>query len=265
MHSLDPFRLATTALVGSAFFDLRVAAAKLALTSPTAGLHLGQLTAGSNDALVRLPWRVMNGATGLPSPTLPDPWMIAAGELHDAVSDAYDAIVGLLEAAWNHHKVPIPEGARVLPGDRDLFGFGPSDEAFEGWTSPDDSDALATLQLAVGSPAWTRRVSIVWSADRWAVAHKAALDASGASTLNECARELGGVLASIRDAMRAVPTSTVDAAKAKARAAVRALVEIGDDPGNLVGIARAYAAEQEVPASLAWSVLADLLTHMSEQ
>ena len=200
------------------------------------------------------------GTTGLGSPTDSHAWMADVGVLHDAVSDAFDAVVGLLEAAEHAREVvPAPEGAKVLPGDRGLFGFEPNTEAFEGWTAPTDVDTLARMSLTPGSPAWMRRAQIVWSADRWGVQHKAALDASGAQILAECARELNGLLRSVRNAMVGVPTSTLASAVAKAKAAVRSLVEIGDDPVDLVAIARSYAAEQEAPASLAWSALADLL------
>ncbi len=43
------------------------------------------------------------------------------------------------------------------------------------------------------------------------------------------------------------------------------LARAKDDPDNLVRIAGEDAAEQETPASLARSVLVDLLTQMSEQ
>ena len=72
-------------------------------------------------------------------------------------------------------------------------------------------------------------------------------------------RDLYQVLGSIRAARVEVATSTVAASRAKARAAARVLAKLGDNPADLVGLAHAHAAEQEVPASLAWGAVADLL------
>ena len=260
MRDLDVFRRTATTVLGSASYDLRTAADAHAPTSPTAGRHLGQLAAELNPVIAGVPYRVMRGTTGLSTPTMPDPWMVGAGVLHNAVTNAYDAIVGLLKAAGNaRHIVPVSGAASVAAGNQGLFGFEPCDDAFDGWTSPHDLQALESLDLTVGSPAWARRAQIVWATDRWAIEHQAALAASGAATLIECARDLCQMLVSIRAAMVEVAISTVAASWVKARAAARIMVAIGDDPADLVGLARAHAAEQEVPASLTWGAVADLL------
>ena len=255
MRDLERMRQGARVVVGSAVFELRQTGARLAATDIRAGLHLAQLAARVGRELASL-------REGSASPTAPDPWLLAAGRLHDGVSDVADAIIALLMEVEEGRRAVIPaEAAHVHEDDAVLFGFVPDGSPFEGWTDPQACWDLGHLALAGGSVAARRRSCIVAAVALWCHEHQAEVEAAGALTLRECCQGLHGVQVEIREAVREVRPGTVAGARAAARVAARSLVELGDDSADLVGIVRAYAAtlDHDEPASLAWSAVEGLL------
>lgn len=257
--NLEQMRRKAGAIVGSAVFDLRVAGARLASADVKAGLHLAQLSARVNEALMRGPLGLREGP---PTPVEPDPWLLAAARLHDAVSDAADAIITLLMEAEEERHIPTPaHAAQVHDADAGLFGFLPDQTAFDGWTDPQSCFDLGQIALTTGSFAWRRRASIVEAVDAWGREHQAAVEAAGVLHLRECCRGLNQVQVEIREAVRRVCPGTMAASRAAARVAARSLVEMGDDATDLAAIARAHAdkLDSDHPDGLAWHAIAGLL------
>ena len=192
MRNLESLQRTARTSIGSTSFDLRTASARLAPDSPMAGLQLAQLAAGVNAASAHLP---REPAAAQP-PMTADAWVVAAGNLHEAVSRAFDAILGLWEAAEQSRTIiTVPEGAKLEDDDVDLFGFRPEGVAFDGWTSPLDGAALDALTLPVGSPAWRRRDIINAAATRWCSDHQSvSREGPGYSRIHRRLRECDGAL-----------------------------------------------------------------------
>jgi hypothetical protein len=260
MRDLEQVRRKAHVIVGSTMFDLRQAGARLAATDIKAGLHLAQLATRVGRELAGL-------QDGPASPGAPDPWLLAAARLHDRVSDAADATIDLLmEVEEGRRAVIPPEAAQVHEDDAVLFGFVPDGSPFEGWTDPQASWDLGRLALASGSVAERRRSCVVAAVALWCHEHQAEVEAAGTLTLRECCQGLHRVQVEIRETMREVRPGTVAGARAAARVAARSLVELGEDPADLIEIVRAYAAtlDHDEPASLAWSAVEGLLATAGE-
>lgn len=259
MRDLISLRRASETALGAAVLDLRLTAASPTLNDPTAAAHLLQLVANLN-AVTALLRQVQAGND---APRSPDGWLVAAARLHDVLTDTIDTVTNFHEAAdEGRHLVTVPKAAEVAPGDFDLFGLSPTVFGFRGWEAPTDAWALQRLNLAVGSPAWERRMAIIEAVNRWGDDHQAAMVASGVMPLRECVGDLFQVLAALRTEVMHTPASTVAGARAVARVAARSLIEIGDDREDLPGLARAYATEHGANTStaLAWQAVAGLLT-----
>ena len=259
MRDLEPLRLKAHGFLGSASFDLRMTSARLTPTDVLAGLHLAQIAARVNVASKRDLLGLRNGPK---SPEQADLWLMAAARLHDAVSDAADVAILLWEEAENGRRIVTPAGdAQVGPDDARLFGFVPTEEAYEGWTSPLDVSDLQDLGMPVQWAAWNRREDIVKAVNAWGVEHQRAVEASGIVILRECCTALDGVLVDIRAAVRDVRPNTVAASRAIARIAARSLVEIGDDARDLARAAREYVdvLGPNEPSALAWQAVLGLL------
>ena len=258
-ENLEHLRRCSAAALGSAHFDLRMASAQLAPVDVIAALRLALLAARVDGAMTR---GLLGLRDGPASPAAPDPWLLAAARLHDAVSDAADSLIKLLlEAEDTRRIVTLAQAAQMNVIDGALFGFLPDEKAFEGWTDPQSCWDLGRLTLRIGSPAWRRRRRIVEAVNAWGREHQAAVEAAGVLPLRECCSALYRVQVSIRDAVRDVRPGTVAGARAAARVAARSLVEMGDDASDLVGIVQAYAADlpSQEPAALAWSAVVGLL------
>ena len=259
MLDLEALRQTARAFLGSASYDLRMASARLAPTDVLAGLRLALLATRVNSASAR---GLLGLRAGPASPEAPDPWLLAAARLHDAVSDAADTLINLLLEAEETRRIVTPApAAQVNVIDGALFGFLPDEPAFEGWTDPQSCWDLGRLTLRIGSPAWRRRRRIVEAVNAWGREHQAAVEAAGVLPMRECCSALYRVQVSIRDAVRDVRPGTVAGARAAARVAARSLVEMGDDATDLVGIVQSHAAglPSQEPAALAWSAVVGLL------
>ena len=259
MRDLEALRLTAHAFLGSASFDLRMASARLAPTDVLAALHLAQLSARLNTIGSR---GLLGLRAGPASPKQADAWLLAAARLHDAVSDAADAAIDLWQEAENWRSiVPLPEDATVQPNDSRLFGFLPSEEAYDGWTAPQDLFDLRSIALPIGQAAWLRRARIVEAANAWSMEHQYAIDAAGVVVVHECCFDLHGVLVAMREAVHDVRPATVAASRALARMAARSLVEMGDDARDLPKMAREYAEVlgPDDTSTLAWQAVEGLL------
>ncbi len=257
--NLEQIRRKAGAMLGSAVFELRMESARLAPTDVIGSLHLAQLSARTNRELIRGQLGLRQGPV---SPEAPDPWLLAAARLHDAVSDAMDLIVDLHTEVEDGRRVAVPaHAAQVHECDTTLFGFVPDPGLLQGWTDPQACFDLGQLRLTVGSFAWRRRACIVEAVDAWAREHQAGMEAAGSLTLLECCQGLYRVQVEIREAVRRVRPGTMAASRAAARVAARSLVEMGDDAGDLPAIARARAdtLDSGDPDGLAWHAIAGLL------
>ena len=259
MRDLEALRQAAHAFLGSASFDLRMASAPLAPADVQAALHLAQQSARLTTVGSR---GLLGLRAGPASPKQADSRLLAAARLHDAVSDAADAAIDLWQAAENWRSiVPLPEDATVQPDDARLFGFLPTEDAYEGWTAPQDLFDLRSIALSIGQAAWLRRTRIVEAANAWSRKHQYAVEAAGVVVLRECCCDLHDVLVSIRGAVHDVRPTTVAASRALARMAARSLVEIGDDAKDLPKMAREYAEVlgPDDTSTLAWQAVEGLL------
>ncbi len=258
MRSIMTLRRAAYITLGSASYDLQQASTLLMPHDREAGSRLMDTSA----FLYAYQSRLERGHSVSPDPTHPDAWLVAAGRLHDVVSDITDAVVLLWERAEQERRiVAVPDGGEIDPDDEARFGFRPTTFGFCGWTAPQDAYRLQRLLLPVGSQAWHRRLIIMAAVNRWGREYQAAVVASGVVPLQECIGDLYSVLASLRGDMAQVSGSTVAAARALANVAARSLAEIGDDVDDLSGLARAYAAEQggNTSTAFAWRAVAALL------
>ena len=261
-ENLEPLRLTARAALGSCAFDLRTASGRLLPTDVRSSLHLTRVAARVNDALDR---GLLGLRRGPASPEAPDPWLMAAARLHDAVSDAAEVLFNeLIEAEEGRRIVTPPDDALVRPDDGKLFGFVPTNKAYDGWTSPEDASDLRHLALPVKWPAWDRRNDIVVAVNAWGREHQAAVGASGVAVLRDCCSELHQVKVAIREAVRGVRPGTVAASRAVARIAARSLIEMGEDPTDLPKAVCDYVEilGPHEPSALAWHAVLGLLVTM---
>ncbi len=257
--NLEPIRRKAHTALGSAVFELRMESARLAPTDAKAGLHLAQLSASVNRELVRGQLSLREGPA---TPHDPDPWLLAAARLHDAVSDAADILVDLHTEAEDKRRVVVPtHAAQVHDADAALFGFIPDPGPLQGWLDPQACFDLGQLRLPVGSFAWRRRACIVEAVNIWGREHQAGMETSGSWILLEGCQGLYRVQVEIREAVRRVRPGTVAASRAVARIAARSLVELDEDAADLPAIARARAdrLDSDHTDGLAWHAIAGLL------